>query len=519
MNEPIECPSADEFACFIEGRAEEPTAERIRTHLDSCGSCRLLVGKALRSVSQISQPRTFPDGAILNRRFRIERFIARGGMGEVYEAWDLQLGETIALKTIVCTGLDNIRLFPRIRAEVQIARRITHPNVCRILEFGIAETEDPDAPDAVPFFTMEYLRGHTLREHIKTHGPLPESEAIELALQILDGLSAVHAAGIVHRDLKPENVFVVPTDTGQTRAVVMDFGLARSTVGQDGRSGYSSDALVGTPAYMAPEQTVGGQPSPTWDVYALGVILFELLTGTLPFGGKTVVAMAMARASQRAPLVSSLRHEVNSEFVAAIACCLQTDPQRRFASAEAVRQAIAAFRTPAGKRTRGSRVGLRPAAYVLGAAALLAAALVLYGHRPTHGTASEVEGRESASRSRTRLPDARTVSASPASIVEADRPILSSVGSGAAPTRRRPLEVEPESHTAHPPQAARAGQHVRTSRAVGVEVAAPRSTSATPPQAEPTVGPPNPRQPKQSDEVAIPAFALTPDKPNQAGNP
>jgi serine/threonine protein kinase len=386
MSAPVECPSEDDVVCFIEGRVAPSAAERIRVHLDTCNPCRLLLASTLRAESatrntsgRTNSPQTFPVGEILNRRFRIDRFIARGGMGEVYEAWDLELGETVALKTIVCTGLDNARLFPRIRAEVLLARRITHPNVCRILEFGLLENTSHDQEEAIPFFTMEYLRGDTLKQHLARHGRLSESEVIAIALQILDGLDAVHVAGIVHRDLKPDNVFVVPTDTGQPRAIVMDFGLARSTDEQDPIHGLSSDALVGTPAYMAPEQTLGGPPTTAWDIYALGVMVFELLSGALPFAGKTAVAMAMARMQGSAPSVSSIRPGIHPSIEAVVTRCLQRDPKRRFASAGEVRRALAGIHLSSCQRlwSRPALAGLL-AGMVVGMACL---ALLAVRHR------------------------------------------------------------------------------------------------------------------------------------------
>lgn len=376
---PTACPSEDDLACFMEGQSESAVADAIRKHVDTCEPCRLLVANALRAEAACSSlsplaigARTFPVGEVLNRRFRIDRFIAKGGMGEVYEAHDLQLGETVALKTIVCTGLDNARLFPRIRAEVQMARRITHSNVCRILEFGTTEPRSP-AFEVVPYFTMEYLRGSTLKEYLRQHGRLPAAEVIGLATQILDGLAAVHAAGIVHRDLKTDNVFLVSQSTGALRVVVMDFGLARSTLIQDSSSGLSSDSLVGTPAYMAPEQTLGGTPTPAWDIFSVGVMVFELLAGQLPFVGKTAVAMAMARVRESAPPLSSLVPDVPPALESVVTRCLQTEPSRRFPSAITAREAFDRIRhsSTASTRRPSKRALLVAGGFGLGVGALM----------------------------------------------------------------------------------------------------------------------------------------------------
>jgi serine/threonine protein kinase len=282
---------------------------------------------------------TFFVGETINGRYQISRFMARGGMGEVYEAWDILLREKVALKTIVCTSLDDAKLFARIRSEVQLARRVTHPNVCRILEFGLHHRNPRDSGEAIPYFTMELLAGETLAGFRSRRGIVPESEAIPIVLQVLDGLSAIHDAGIVHRDLKPENVFVIPVETGRLRAVVTDFGLARLLDTHD--SGQSSfNSLVGTPAYMAPEQAAGSAASVSWDVYALGVMLFEILTGRLPFEGPTAVALALARLQRVAPTMSSMNSQVGEQLEKVVARCLHRDPKQRYPDVESLRAAL-----------------------------------------------------------------------------------------------------------------------------------------------------------------------------------
>ncbi len=523
----------------MEGRAESATAEDIRTHLDTCEPCRLLVANAMRGESAIpvwtlgtGAPRTLPVGVVINRKFRIDRFIARGGMGEVYEAWDLQLGETIALKTIVCTGLDNARLFPRIRAEVQLARRITHPNVCRILEFGIAEPQGQDSVEALPFFTMEYLRGKTLKQHLNRHGRAAEPEVVSLALQILDGLGAVHSAGIVHRDLKPDNVFVVPTDTSQPRAVVMDFGLARSTAMQDHRSGLSSDALVGTPAYMAPEQALGGQPTPAWDIYALGVMVFELLSGDLPFTGNTALAMAMARVRAPAPLLSTVRPDVHPMLEAVVARCLHADPNRRFATADAVRLALVAVQSSPGRRRSQPRAKGRLIASVLCSLAIL---LTFGMHAWQLGM--RTRGRNSADvphspLSRVQaplLPIAETTTT-----LGSATPLTQVSGADVAPVRGQsaPPELEVPRATATGCDIGVTSQHavgsVRlpaspTAKALSARISPKPSPQLNSPKPSPQVNSPtlseHTARQTSTDELAIPAFAQSPGGGHSEGVP
>lgn len=359
-----ECPSEEELAGLIEGRAPESTADRILGHLDRCSQCRRLVARSIRALDDREQhgpwappgtPRTLRAGLIIAGRYRVDRFLAQGGMGEVYAAQDLELGETVALKTIACTNLDQSRLAARLRAEVHLARRVTHPNVCRILEFGVHREHSRDQDDALPFFTMELLHGQTLAEYLGARIRLAASEAVPLARQMLDGLSAIHEAGIIHRDLKLENVFLESKPSGEVRAVLMDFGLARFDEAHGRTIGSSSGSALGTPAYMAPEQALGGPPSTAWDIYAFGVMLFRMLSGRLPFQEQTPAALALARVRAPAPRLSSFAPGANPALEALVARCLQRDPARRFASVEALRSALEAVGRPVPARQTRQR--------------------------------------------------------------------------------------------------------------------------------------------------------------------
>jgi len=214
-----------------------------------------------------------PPGTVLESRFRIVRLLGRGGMGEVYEAIDTALGARIALKTVrLEPGSNEVRL-QRFRREILLARKISHPNVCRVFELHLGSPGEPPL-----FLTMELLDGETLAARLRREGPLPELVARQLATQIASGLEAAHREGVLHRDLKPSNVMLVPVQGGSERAVVTDFGIAR---GMDGLSAATTwDGPIGTPAYMAPEQVTGGDLSPATDLYSLGVLMTEVATGT-----------------------------------------------------------------------------------------------------------------------------------------------------------------------------------------------------------------------------------------------
>jgi hypothetical protein len=280
----------------------------------------------------------FLPGAQVAGRYRIVRFVARGGMGEVYEAEDLVLGERVALKTIRAGAggaAGGERAVERFRREVQLARRVTHPNVCRIFDVGVHE--------GVSFLSMEFLAGETLSARLDRVGPLGEDDATRIVTGIAAGLEAAHHEGIVHRDLKCQNVMLVPTPRGE-RVVVTDFGLARLALGDDEQAQpdlSTGVGLVGSPAYMAPEQVRGGKIGPATDVYALGVVMFEMMTGRLPFVADTPLATAAMRLDQPAPSPTTLSPDTPARWVAAIARALERDPERRFPDAGALARAIA----------------------------------------------------------------------------------------------------------------------------------------------------------------------------------
>jgi len=216
----------------------------------------------------------------VGQRYVIRQFIARGGMGEVYEAFDRELQERVALKTVTSTACDNRGAVRRLKAEVQLARRVSHPNVCRIYDFGTHAAQGALAP--VSFLTMEFVDGETLGQRIRAGGALPVAEARQLGRELLNGLRAAHAAGVLHRDFKSDNVMLRRSEQGFS-PLILDFGLARA-LDQPGRTSSTSHrGLVGTLAYIAPEQFEGKPHTTAGDVYSFGVVWFEMLTGELPF--------------------------------------------------------------------------------------------------------------------------------------------------------------------------------------------------------------------------------------------
>lgn len=298
-----------------------------------------------------ARPWRFEMGEDVAGRYRVVRRIARGGMGEVYEVEDHELGGRVALKTIRPEMADEQWSVGRFRREIQLARQVTHPNVCRIFDVSYHE-----AGERVVFLTMELLVGETLAERLARDGPLPPDRASLLARQLASALDAAHGAGVIHRDFKSNNVMLVPLaassarspESGEEienlpaerlRAVVTDFGLARgagdgglaATLALDGVS-------LGTPDYLAPEQVEGGEITPAADVYAFGLVLYEMVTGRLPFSGDTALATAVKRVREDPPSPRTHVPELDAGWERAILGCLERDPADRFATAgEALR--------------------------------------------------------------------------------------------------------------------------------------------------------------------------------------
>jgi tetratricopeptide (TPR) repeat protein len=288
----------------------------------------------------------FSPGALVGNRFRIVRFLARGGMGEVFEAEDLELRSIVALKCLSDGKASVGEPLARLKREAALARRITHPNVCRVFDVGFHV--DPDSGDASAFLTMELVEGETLKARIARQGALSPRGAMPLVSDLCAGLTAAHAAGIIHRDFKTSNVILRRCGDGaDERAVITDFGLAR--LADDDASVTREGRWLGTPSSIAPEQLLGDPLTPATDVYALGVVLFEMLTGTLPFVGDTPLATANMRLLRRAPAVRERRPEVPSQWDAVVARCLERRPGRRFATPEHV---LHALEHPAGGRRR-----------------------------------------------------------------------------------------------------------------------------------------------------------------------
>jgi serine/threonine protein kinase len=275
-----------------------------------------LVG--ISSTSAADEGR-FIAGTLLGGRYRIIGLLGQGGMGEVYRATDLTLGQSVALKFLPVEATGNDRLLERFAGEVRVARQVSHPNVCRVYDLGEI--------DGAPFISMEYVDGEDLSSLLLRIGRLPADKAIETARKICAGLAAAHGRGIIHRDLKPQNIMM----NKRGEVVIMDFGLAAIA---DQLSG--AEARNGTPAYMAPEQLKGAEVTARSDIYALGLVLYELFTGKRPYDAKTVPQLLSLQESGQLTSMTSLATDIDPAVEKAIRRCLDPDPLRRPANALAV---------------------------------------------------------------------------------------------------------------------------------------------------------------------------------------
>ncbi len=336
---------------------------------DSRPSSRSSSSGWLTSSDAIDHGR-FAPGTILDGRYRVIGRVGRGGMGEVYRADDLKLGQPVALKFLPeSIDKDPARL-SQLHAEVRMARQVSHANVCRVYDIGEVEGHT--------FLSMEYVDGEDLASLLKRIGRFPEERGLELARQICAGLAAAHDRGVVHRDLKPANIMV--DGTGRIR--ITDFGLA-GAIGETLRAG--------TPAYMAPEQLAGAEVTPRSDIYSLGLVLYELFTGRRALEGRNVAELIAKREQAEITRPTAIVRDLSESIEAVIFRCLAPNPAQRPPSALAVAAALpggdplaaalAAGETPSPEMVAaaGTTSALQPVAAIAGFAVSFALLVVCIG--------------------------------------------------------------------------------------------------------------------------------------------
>ncbi len=312
------------------------------------------------------QAARFVPGTILAGRYRIIGLLGRGGMGEVYQAEDLKLEHSVALKFLPDRLATNAAMLARFHREVRIARQITHPSVCRVHDIGEVEGQH--------FISMEFIDGEDLSSLLRRIGRLPADKAVEIARQLCAGLQAAHDNGVLHRDLKPANVMI----DGRGKVRITDFGLAGLA-----EEVYGDETFAGTPAYMAPEQLTGKGVTIQSDLYALGLMLYEVFTGRRAFEANTMAELVRLQERSTPTNPSNLVKEIDPLAERAILHCLHKDPQKRPSSAiqvaaalpggDPLAAALAAGETPSPEMVAAApqEGTLRPAVAVVCLAAVL----------------------------------------------------------------------------------------------------------------------------------------------------
>ncbi len=260
-------------------------------------------------------------------RYQIQAHLAQGGMSDIYRAYDLMNRREVVIKIPDQSMIGDPAQYERFQRELEVMNTLNHPAILKGLGSG--------RYNRIPYLVTELVEGQSLRKLIETSAPLPNEQAIQLITHIIDGMAYCHTNGVIHRDLKPENILL----TAEGQPVIMDFGLALTKGAH--RVTYSNlSATMGTPDYMAPEQIEGQRGDVRTDVYAVGVIFYELLSGRPPFSGDTPMAVMAQHLKANAPRLDMLNPDVTPQLAAIVAKSLQKDPSERYADMAALAEAI-----------------------------------------------------------------------------------------------------------------------------------------------------------------------------------
>jgi len=273
---------------------------------------------------------------ILDARYQVLRKLGEGGMSYVYLAKEVSSGEEVAVKVLSPRLATDRSSVERLRREAGLAMRLDHQNVCRIMRLGESE-------DGLIYLVMPFLNGELLSDREVKGGPMEVAKGVDVLCQVCAGLHHAHELQIVHRDLKPENIMLVPEDGGRERAVVMDFGLAKERRVDPAIAKLTATGIIlGTPEFMSPEQIRGKTLDARSDVYALGIVAFELFAGKLPFKGRNAQEMMIARLRGSPMPLRQVRSDVPASLEKALAKAMETNPDNRYPTALDFAEALAA---------------------------------------------------------------------------------------------------------------------------------------------------------------------------------
>ncbi len=308
--EPNFCP-----ACGADLRGLTPTAQTLSGHL---------------------------TGTLIDNRYRVLEKLGEGGMGSVYKVEHVRMGKILALKVLRPDSALDKQLKSRFMQEARVVAKLSHPNTVQVFDSG-------ELKDGGLFIAMEYLPGRDLSWHLRARGPMAEEKAVQIGIQVLSSLEEAHSLGIVHRDIKPANIMLVRRKGGEDTVKLLDFGIAKLQEAE-GRKTITGTEFVGTPAYMSPEQGKGDALDPRSDLYSLGAVLFELVTGRQVFVGPTPMSVVTQHMTAPPPRVTEVApgRVVSGAFEAVLKQSLDKDPGKRFANAEAMRAALERVRREMG---------------------------------------------------------------------------------------------------------------------------------------------------------------------------
>jgi serine/threonine protein kinase len=323
------------------------------------------------------------EGDVLAGKYRVERVLGRGGMGVVVAAHHMQLDEKVALKFLLPEALGDAEAVARFAREARNAVKIKSEHVARVTDVGTL-------PNGAPYMVMEYLDGGDLAAWVKQRGALPIEQAIEFVLQACVAVAEAHALGIVHRDLKPANLFCIRRADGQLSIKVLDFGISKltdrigpvhGTMTAQGMAFTKTSAMMGSPLYMSPEQMRSSKDvDAQTDIWALGVILFELMTGKPPFQAESVTELAIKVNNEPTPAIRSFRPDVPSGLEAIVFKCMQKDRRQRYRNVAELALALLPF------APRRARASVERISGIIQAAGLSASALAVPPSPQTAGT-------------------------------------------------------------------------------------------------------------------------------------